>query len=187
MSQHISIKDGYSCKAVNPNLKPSESDYYRRKSEGISWGDYLHKEWQDFESANPELPLTEHVEVGVRFEGRPAFKERKSENDVWDYCDIIGHDEYVCKTGYTQQKFIEPVIHPTQTVGEGEKEKDGWISVEDRLPEKEIDVLVYLQLGEFSKIEKDSFRFLTDDGEQKNWFHYHNATHWMPLPSPPKL
>jgi hypothetical protein len=43
------VSDGKEIRPANPNKKPKEADYYQRKSEGVSWGDYLHKEWKDFE------------------------------------------------------------------------------------------------------------------------------------------
>lgn len=54
-----------------------------------------------------------------------------------------------------------------------------WISVKDRLPEKNTDVLIY-NIEEY--IGSD---FLTKDGK---WFWNEELppTHWMPLPEPPK-
>lgn len=165
MSQlYISIKDGYSCKKQNPNVKPSESEYYKRKSEGISWGDYLHKKWSDFELTSPELPLTEHVEVGKVFEGE------------------IVHGSM----GGTRITEVKP-IHPTQTVGEGEKEKDEWISVEDDiLPPFEIKTQIICADG-----EQYIGYYNGADNKGDCWFcdnnDYHYPTHWMLLPSPPKI
>ena len=56
---------------------------------------------------------------------------------------------------------------------------DGWISVKDRLPEKNTDVLIY-NIEEYMGTD-----FLTKDGK---WFWNEELppTHWMPLPEPPK-
>lgn len=56
-------------------------------------------------------------------------------------------------------------------------ERDRWISVEDRLPEKTELVLVK------SKLVKMKTDFICKDG---NWYTTPAVTHWMPLPEPPK-
>ena len=61
----------------------------------------------------------------------------------------------------------------------------GWISVKERLPEKDTSVL-------FSDKESVFLGFLLSDmGHDPFWSSYdylenHNITHWMPLPEPPK-
>ena len=61
-----------------------------------------------------------------------------------------------------------------------------WISVDDRLPEDDSDVLVYSRIGE-------EFRIYPACYSNGVWFDcVFNApatdttTHWMPLPNPPK-
>lgn len=63
-----------------------------------------------------------------------------------------------------------------------------WINVKDRLPEKEIDILICndeskVQFGIYSK---DCYgdKFFTTNFEQ--FLLPGNVTHWMPLPKPPK-
>ena len=56
-----------------------------------------------------------------------------------------------------------------------------WISVEDRLPEEDVRVLVYLDSDRsYTKIDTD--RLMTG-GLWVRWFK--DVTHWMPLPEPP--
>ena len=61
-----------------------------------------------------------------------------------------------------------------------------WISVEDRLPEDDSDVLAYSRIGEESRIYPACY-------SNGVWFDcVFNApatdttTHWMPMPNPPK-
>tara|TARA_B100000700_G_scaffold189815_1_gene209217 strand:+ start:64780 stop:65022 length:243 start_codon:yes stop_codon:yes gene_type:complete len=72
---------------------------------------------------------------------------------------------------------------------------NGWISVEDRLPEKGDWYLVAvpspLQSGE--RISTMAFLDAVEDGEPLAWLAHNDAdsdewecvTHWMPLPAPP--
>ena len=65
---------------------------------------------------------------------------------------------------------------------EGEGQGDGWVSVDERLPEKAFkDVLVYSRLGIVGLGFYDS-EFLRMNSNQS---HIGNITHWMPLPKPP--
>lgn len=66
-----------------------------------------------------------------------------------------------------------------------------WISVKDRLPEVEVEVLVYEPASDCSGID---VAWLVFDVAGKPLFLYaHNATpmpsvtHWMPLPEKPKM
>ena len=61
-----------------------------------------------------------------------------------------------------------------------------WISVEDKLPEDDSDVLAYLQIGQEGRIYPANY-------EKGVWFDCifntpatGTTTHWMPLPEPPK-
>lgn len=53
-----------------------------------------------------------------------------------------------------------------------------WISVEERLPEPWVEVLVY-RGADWPVVSCE-----TDTNG--NWLHFFNITHWMPLPEPPK-
>ena len=61
-----------------------------------------------------------------------------------------------------------------------------WISVKDRLPEDDSDVLAYLRIGEIGRIYPANYA-------NGMWFDCmfntpatDTTTHWMPLPEPPK-
>lgn len=65
---------------------------------------------------------------------------------------------------------------------ENSSRKQEWISVEERLPEENVRVLVYL------KSDAQPFtRFDTDRRRNGEWVRWVTGiTHWMPLPEPPK-
>ena len=61
-----------------------------------------------------------------------------------------------------------------------------WISVKDRLPDDDSDVLAYLRIGEEGRIYPANY-------SKGMWFDCifntpatNTTTHWMPLPQPPK-
>lgn len=68
-----------------------------------------------------------------------------------------------------------------------------WISVEDRLPNKNNYVLAFVDsfvwVGKQIKILSPrgfaNGKWIVADWDTGNYIHY-NVTHWMPLPEPPK-
>ena len=59
--------------------------------------------------------------------------------------------------------------------------KQEWISVEERMPEKDVRVLVYI------KSSRSYTRFDTDRRDGRGFVRWFNdVTHWMPLPEAPK-
>lgn len=60
-------------------------------------------------------------------------------------------------------------------------QSDGWVSVEDRLPDAGKFVNVYLENG-----ERGSARFLKPDVWVLGQVKVYGVTHWMPLPSAPQ-
>lgn len=71
--------------------------------------------------------------------------------------------------------------------------KQEWISVEDRLPDKEGDYLVFIvdYLGETRmetmKLFRWANRFDWSAHMGSRWEDSNTITHWMPLPEPPKM
>lgn len=55
-----------------------------------------------------------------------------------------------------------------------------WISIKDRLPNRDTWVLVFARQGSYMNFKVD---YITRDGI---WFNSVRVTHWMPLPEPPK-
>ena len=63
----------------------------------------------------------------------------------------------------------------------GYRKQSGWISVDERLPERQGTYLVHTVKG---AIKFGEFRsYLANDEPQFDYF----VTHWMPLPEPPKM
>ena len=74
---------------------------------------------------------------------------------------------------------------PTNVAAQEEK-KSGWISVEDRLPATETDVLAFLNDGIETRIAACNFaRGVWYDCVMNCTVVMQHVTHWMPLPKPP--
>ena len=71
----------------------------------------------------------------------------------------------------------------------GYRKQSEWISVEERLPEKGIEVLVALKIGDRVSVDTDRIYF----GKWLNYGKFGCAcekgyvTHWLPLPEAPKM
>ena len=97
--------------------------------------------------------------------------------------ELIAKAKYICANDYsdhTEDEYIaDTLLDNGVTVQE-------WVSVKDRLPEDDGDVLAYSSIGEESRIYPACY-------SNGVWFDcVFNApatdttTHWMPLPKPPK-
>ena len=88
-------------------------------------------------------------------------------------------DQFVYDEWYGNDDIADKLISNGVTVQE-------WISVEDKLPEDDSDVLAYSRNGEECRIYPANY-------EKGVWFDCifntpatDTTTHWMPLPEPPK-
>ena len=88
-------------------------------------------------------------------------------------------DRFVYDEWYGNDDIADKLISHGVTVQE-------WISVDDRLPEDDSDVLAYLRNGEEGRIYPANYA-------KGVWFDCifntpvtDTTTHWMPLPEPPK-
>jgi hypothetical protein len=94
-----------------------------------------------------------------------------------------------CKDNF-QEEFFTRIIPIEQGIailkGEEEPKDDGWISVKDRLPEKNCSVIVFDPNNPF-----DSGICVARYSEYNPCFYINGSdtihpSHWMPLPNPPK-
>ena len=75
----------------------------------------------------------------------------------------------------TKEELVADLV-----LASGYRKQSEWISVEDRLPEEDVRVLVWLNTNRsYTKIDTDR-RF---EGKWVRWAS--DVTHWMPLPTPP--
>ena len=98
-------------------------------------------------------------------------------------CDIMETDGCICHCNHPPCFEVERVVNALIANGVTVQE---WISVKDRLPEDDSDVLAYSRIGE-------EFRIYPACYSNGVWFDcVFNApatdttTHWMPMPHPPK-
>ena len=94
---------------------------------------------------------------------------------IYDEDDFLGN-LYICPVSVWQDQY------PTEWQEIFEPENNGWISVNDRLPELDGDYLVFdgtdaFMIASFSK--REGWILFVDFWEASE------ISHWMPLPKPP--
>lgn len=114
------------------------------------------------------------------------IEREAAKRELLSWAVSINHPEYLIKDDALH--IIDSI--PAADVVEQEQESkllNGWISVKDRLPEDESDVLAYSRIGE-------EFRIYPACYSNGVWFDcVFNApatdttTHWMPMPNLPKM
>lgn len=65
---------GVFVKEINTCEKPEESDFYKRKSEGVNWGDFLNNAWLEAEAALQNFEV-DRGEYTVSFAGCYNWKD----------------------------------------------------------------------------------------------------------------
>lgn len=113
-------------------------------------------------------------------------------------CADYDHKKHRCKRGANrennpQDKFYDDCPLP-------DVEPEGWISVKDKLPEPEQDVLVIahgwsgrlLYIGNYQRMEAETSWLTGVTSKASEWslwgwsyLREPEVTHWMPLPEPP--
>lgn len=86
------------------------------------------------------------------------------------------HNGFVWGAEYVWTKYVLPI--KTESV-----DKDKWISVKERMPEKLVQVLIYGNRGHYAFGCVDSSGEFDDYGL---WEGEH-VTHWQTVPEPPKV
>lgn len=95
---------------------------------------------------------------------------------------------------YTNGAELISVLRVQQMIEHYFSDKNGWVSVKDRLPEKYIDVLVLVQ---YPKVNGYTGHYMViawksdDDSWKSDNNNFNNdpegvVTHWMPMPELPK-
>lgn len=102
-------------------------------------------------------------------------KEKQIEEIALDLNHIIHFKDNGLVARYTTAEAIYDL---------GYRKQSKWISVEDRLPEKFVDVLCWYPTKNYgSNIAIDYME--SDRGYFAHQFKYGEPTHWIPLPAPP--
>lgn len=97
----------------------------------------------------------------------------------------LHHDIFTC---FTSISYQDSAVIAESLYNKGySKQKEGkWISVDERLPEEDTRVLVYLNI---EKTDATTYTFFDTDrileGRWVRWGEY--ISHWMSLPKPPKM
>jgi len=204
------VSADHKARPKNPNRKPTESHYYQRKEEGISWGDYLYKDWQKIEqeckdhtySVDETLALGEYP---AEIFGDVVWQYSVTRGMSWEFeIDEDTHRDSLI-VGLPTRQFLPlkqidnqifTVIPPDSTSftvtdkimkeAEGKEQGGEWISVKDKLPELGLEVLL---LVDFSGKYKIGFLNINNE-----WYIYEtggshklkSVSYWHELPSPPK-
>ncbi|MDD6642708.1 MAG: DUF551 domain-containing protein [Firmicutes bacterium] len=111
-----------------------------------------------------------------------AEKMAVEESEAYIFAQSQIKDELTRSVNAVVHTKIQRLIADTPTVDAAEVMRDQWISVKDRLPETEDEVLV-LTMSKNGNINVDKGYFANG-----RFVHRGRAevTHWMPLPEPPE-
>ena len=109
------------------------------------------------------------------FCGGEAFLHCDNGLEWFAYCGI-GY----CPGNIEQSDWAGP---KDKAVAAWNRRPSGWISVEERLPEEMVDVLVC----EPDQLPDTDYLIGLNDMGEPMWKHFFGNTHWQPLPSPPEV
>lgn len=105
---------------------------------------------------------------------KSLIDKEKIQNAIFDLQDI--QTDVVYKITQQEKESVQLAMDILQ-----KQLNNGWISVEDRLPEKSDYYLVYC--GDYDGVRIIRFERLKT---KVKWISKSNVTHWQPLPEPPK-
>ena len=119
------------------------------------------------------------------------------------YISSVGDEPPVWTDAHIDELLNDFIVIPKDTKVADVQPVNRWISVKDRLPEKDGNYLCYLECGAVCEAAFDST--IASEGEEfpfgewvavynsdtlgftdSYWEEYDAITHWMPLPEPPK-
>lgn len=82
-------------------------------------------------------------------------------------------------------KWYEDLVRNAPTVAKDIKVPDKWVSVKDRLPEKQGEYIAFDGKSVFGAYYEGG-TLDTKWTDTTEWYRDYVVTHWMPLPKPPK-
>jgi hypothetical protein len=106
--------------------------------------------------------------------------EKKYQNAA-EFLEAKGYPQRIFHIDYWGDEIETPLV---DLLEEYAHQKTGWVSVDERLPEDDFEILVYTNKGATLFCEYDSSidKFLC-----VGFGFVDNASHWQPLPEPPKV
>lgn len=120
----------------------------------------------------------------------------------WPNANRVTHPELVrqldqLKTKVWREEQKRLAAHPTPASVDAKPEQDmRWISVAERMPDTEDEVLVYFPTAKYNKVDLDCWRMQHESpvawtsqtveiGMMWDNHEFEDITHWMPLPAHP--
>jgi len=106
---------------------------------------------------------------------------------IIDGCEYRGQDSKYCSA-----KIVDHIISHISTITPTPQPVEReWVSVDDRLPNQGVQVLVYPPDYGDDKLANENIGYLSRHGtfeysDNYTIFNLRNVTHWMQLPQPPK-
>lgn len=102
--------------------------------------------------------------------------DRQAALDIFKpWLDVKGYSE-------GELNMLRAVIYELETM----PSTSAWVSVKDRLSEKDVRVLVYTRNRFVSTLCHEDIDYLEENGKFYRYNGNQYISHWMPLPEPPK-